>query len=72
MTDELSDSARVVYAAIIKHFRTYGYSPSIREICVDVGLSSPSTVYKHLNKLESAGKIHRIGPSHRIALGSGV
>jgi repressor LexA len=70
MAEELSDSARLVYVAIVAHFRAFGYSPSIREICVDVGMSSPSSVYKHLNKLEEAGKIHRAGPSHRIVLGS--
>jgi repressor LexA len=68
--DDFSDSTKAVYAAIVRHFRKYGYSPSIREIGEEVGMSSSSSVHKHLDKLEAAGKIVRDGPSHRIALGS--
>lgn len=38
---------------------SFGYSPSIREICKGVGLSSTSSVYCHLNKLETLGYLRR-------------
>ena len=36
-----------------------GYPPSVREICLAVGLKSPSTVHAHLNRLEEEGYIRR-------------
>lgn len=36
-----------------------GYPPTVREICVAVGLSSTSTVHGHLERLEKNGFIHR-------------
>ena len=36
-----------------------GYPPSVREICLAVGLSSTSTVHSHLNSLERKGYIRR-------------
>ena len=32
-----------------------GYPPSVREICTEMGLRSPSTVHAHLKKLQEAG-----------------
>lgn len=36
-----------------------GYPPSVREICLAVGLKSTSTVHAHLNRLEEEGFIRR-------------
>jgi len=36
-----------------------GYPPSVREICLAVGLKSTSTVHAHLTKLEELGYIRR-------------
>lgn len=36
-----------------------GFSPSVREICTEVGLSSSSTVHAHLSALEEKGYIRR-------------
>jgi SOS-response transcriptional repressor LexA len=36
-----------------------GYPPTVREICREVGLSSPSSVHGRLRKLERAGCIKR-------------
>ena len=33
----------------------HGYPPSVREICTEMGLRSPSTVHAHLKKLQEAG-----------------
>ena len=47
--------------AILDFIRDYPhpYSPTVREICTGVGLSSSSTVYNHLIKLEEQGYIVR-------------
>lgn len=37
----------------------YGYPPSVREICKEVGLSSTSTVHGYLHRLEDQGFIRR-------------
>ncbi len=45
---------------VIRRFlKERGYSPSVREIGKEVGLSSPSSVFKHLIKLEREGVIKR-------------
>lgn len=36
-----------------------GYPPTVRDICLAVGLSSTSTVHSHLNSLEQNGYIRR-------------
>ena len=36
-----------------------GYPPSVREICLAVGLKSTSTVHAHLNRVEEEGYIRR-------------
>jgi|LSQX01.2.fsa_nt_gb repressor LexA len=42
-----------------------GFPPSVRDICLQVGLKSPSTVQRHLNILEDAGYVRRSGGSSR-------
>jgi len=48
---------------ILEYIKTYlrqkGYPPSIREICREVDLKSPSTVQSHLYTLEKRGYIKR-------------
>lgn len=48
---------------ILEYIRTcvhqYGYPPSVREICKEVGLSSTSTVHGYLHQLENLGFIRR-------------
>lgn len=36
-----------------------GFPPSVREICAEMGLSSPSTVHAHLSALAEKGYIRR-------------
>lgn len=36
-----------------------GYPPSVREICAEVGLSSPSTVHSHLKRLREMGYLEK-------------
>ena len=43
-----------------------GYSPSVREICAAVGLSSTSSVHQHLKSLESKGYLERDEKKSRV------
>lgn len=56
---ELSDRQSEILAFISKHCAVSGYPPTVREIGLAVGLTSPSTVHAHLAKLEAAGHIRR-------------
>lgn len=55
----LTDKQQKVLDCIRRFVREKGYSPSVRELCAAVGLSSPSTVHAHLNALEKGGYITR-------------
>lgn len=46
-----------VHNFIVDYTKEHLYSPSIREICDGVGLSSTSSVYRHLINLELDGKL---------------
>ena len=46
-----------VYNFIVGYIKKNGYAPSVREICAGTNLSSTSSVYMHLLKLEDEGKI---------------
>jgi len=48
---------------ILEFIRSRPYSPTVREIQDAVGVASPSTVQKHLDRLEADGQIGRGGPS---------
>lgn len=41
----------------------HGYPPSVREICAEMDLRSPSTVHAHLKKLQEAGYLE--GSDHK-------
>lgn len=46
-----------VYNFIVEFIKKNGYAPTVREICAGTDLSSTSSVYMHLLKLEDEGKI---------------
>ena len=51
-------SKQIVVLNYIKEFSaSYGYSPTIREICSGLALKSPATVHDHLKRLVNAGVI---------------
>lgn len=56
---DLSDRQTEILTFISKHCAVHGYPPTVREIGLAVGLTSPSTVHAHLAKLEAAGHIRR-------------
>lgn len=59
MGDKITKRQRAVLDNIEKHIREKGYGPTVREVCQDLGLSSPSTVHVHLKALEEKGYITR-------------
>ena len=54
---ELVKKEKEVYEYIKQQIEEAGYPPSVREICIAVGLSSPSTVHRYINSLEEKGYI---------------
>lgn len=61
-------SQKIVYDSILKYFRMYHKSPSIRNICRISGFSSPATIHKHLHNLEKLGYIELTGKKRGIIL----
>ena len=59
MTIKITKRQRAVLDDIEKHIIEKGYGPTVREVCEDLGLSSPSTVHVHLKALEEKGFIKR-------------
>lgn len=59
MADKLTKRQRAVLDCIERSIREKGYGPTVREICAELGLSSPSTVHVHLKTLEEKGYIVR-------------
>lgn len=57
---KMTDSDKMIYNYIVTYISQYMFSPSIRDICDAVGLSSTSSVHAHLNKLERLGFIERV------------
>ena len=47
------------------YIRDNGFPPTVREICAEVGLSSPATVHARLNKLEASGYIEKDSTKNR-------
>lgn len=46
-----------IYNFILRYIEEYGYAPTMRDICVGVGLKSTSSVYCQLRKLEEERRI---------------
>jgi repressor LexA len=56
---ELTDRQRQILEFIKLNITQKGYGPTVREICEEMNLSSPSTVHVHLRALEKKGYIVR-------------
>ena len=48
-----------IYQFILSYIGEHGYAPSVRDICDEVGLKSPSTVHFHLKNLAELGYIEK-------------
>lgn len=59
MADALTDKQQRILDFIRNEQLNKGYPPSVREICLAVGLKSTSTVHGHLERLEKKGYIRR-------------
>lgn len=57
--EKLTKKQLGVLKCIEKCIKEKGYGPTVREICQELNLSSPSTVHVHLNSLEEKGYIKR-------------
>ena len=56
---DLTSRQQEILAFVNAHVDEHGYPPTVREIGQAVGLTSPSTVHAHLEKLAKAGLIRR-------------
>lgn len=59
MAEKLTKRQQAVLDSIERCIQEKGYGPTVREICTDLGLCSPSTVHVHLKTLEQKGYIVR-------------
>lgn len=59
MAEKLTKRQQAVMDSIERCIKKKGYGPTVREICEDLELSSPSTVHVHLKTLEQKGYIVR-------------
>lgn len=56
---KITKKQKAVLDFIAQTIEETGIAPTVRDICVGLGLSSPSTVHVHLKTLEGKGYIHR-------------
>ena len=56
---DINSKQKLILNVIKNQIETKGYPPSVREMCVEVGIKSSSTVHSHLVKLENKGYIKR-------------
>ena len=59
MSEKVTKRQQAVLDCIEECIREKGYGPTVREVCQELGLSSPSTVHVHLKALEEKGLIKR-------------
>ncbi|MDY3619281.1 transcriptional repressor LexA [Agathobaculum sp.] len=55
MNNKISPKQQRILQFISEFSIEHGYPPSVREICAEMDLRSPSTVHAHLKKLQEAG-----------------
>jgi len=65
---QLTERQKEVLQYIESFIKLNGYPPSIREMCVDLKISSPRGVAKHLESMEKKGYIERTGVSRGIRI----
>lgn len=61
----LTPSQKRVHDFVRNFIRVYRVSPSIREIALGIGVSSPNGVLRHLQTLEAKGYIRRYSEKAR-------
>lgn len=69
---ELTPKEKAIYEYISECLSENGYAPTVRDICVSVGIKSTSTVHGYLRKLESKGYISKCsGKSRALKIENG-
>ena len=63
--NELTRRQKDVLNFIKEFMVSHGYPPTVREICDELGLSSPATAHTHLGQLESKGYIRKNSNKNR-------
>lgn len=53
----MTGTQRKIMAVIRRMVADRGYPPSVRELCVETGIRSPSTIHYHLKELIEQGMI---------------
>lgn len=56
----MTKKQKVLYTEIVKFINQKKYSPTIRELCEIIGVSSPNTIHKKLKSLKEEGYISYI------------
>jgi repressor LexA len=59
MSKVLSDKEQKIFDFVNSQVKQRGYPPSVREICLGVGIKSTSTVHSYLEKLSNYGLIEK-------------
>ena len=62
---ELTDRQGEILNFIKEFIVSNGYPPTVREIGLALGLSSPATIHSHINKLVEKGFIKKDGSKNR-------
>ncbi len=62
---KLTAKQQMVYSFIEDFIRSYGYSPSIREICAGLNIRSTSTIHTHVSNLEIKGYLKKKDNTNR-------
>ena len=57
--EKMTEREEQILYGIMRYQNRYGFAPSVRELCMIVGLASTSTVYWHLKNLEQKGYLSR-------------
>ena len=65
MLEKLTTKQEVVLTFIKKYIASHDISPTIREICEGIGLSSSSTVHVHVENLKNKGYLDTINNKSR-------
>ena len=55
----ITDRQKEVYDNIIRYQLENGFSPTVRELCTMIGVTSTSTIAGHLKSLEKYGYIRK-------------
>ncbi|MBR6594491.1 MAG: transcriptional repressor LexA [Clostridia bacterium] len=69
---KLTDKEKAVLKFIKSTIKNNGFAPSVRDICIAVGIKSTSTVHSYIKRLEEKGYISRVdGKSRAITVSGG-